>query len=376
MLHGETPRHCGDLIYAYPPFFALLWTPLVPMPELPRVIIWYLVIIGTIVVSLRLCETLVRLSFPQGWSDKELATVRILTFVLAFKFMLSVLSNQAYDSLALVFVLLGLVALLSERSLVGGASLAMAAAIKVTPLVFLPYLLFKGRFAAAAVFAVVLAFLSLLPDILLPPNAGWHIAVWVQDVVLAPLRPLPPDFDLPFWVTDSPLNQSFSTALVRLFTGVHEQQPFDVIFAIMRSRAFAIALYSVTGGYVLVVGCVMLISRRNDRLIAFDGALLIASALLLSPVTSQSHFIGLMLSQALLSAAVIKQKVAGVFNLVMLIFSFAVTTALSNDLVGRNVSGWAVWNNLPVYGVLLLVVPLASFICSSERRYKEAPVKP
>ena len=57
-------RHCGDLIYAYPPFFALLWTPFVPLPALLRVAVWYLVVLGTIFASLRICESLIRRSFP------------------------------------------------------------------------------------------------------------------------------------------------------------------------------------------------------------------------------------------------------------------------------------------------------------------------
>ena len=363
MLHGQTPRHCGELIYAYPPFFALLWTPLAPLPALPRVVIWYLVVIGTIFASLRICEMLARRLFPGDWSQRELAAFRIFTFVLSLKFILAVLENQAYDSVAVVFILLGLLALISGRSLLGAASLATAAALKVTALIFLPYLLFKRRFTAASVFAAVLVLLSLLPDILLPPKAQWHITVWLRDVILAPLN-LKLGFDLPFWVTDSPMNQTFRAAIVRLFTGVHQQQPYGVVFAIMQSTSFALALYSVMGLYILVVGFVMLKSQRHDRLVAVDGALLVVSALLLTPVSSQSHFVGLMLPYALLAAALIKDGSARVFYAAMLLASFVLATATSNDLVGRSFTGWALWNSLPVYGTLVLVVPLAVLIWS------------
>lgn len=367
MLHGQTPRHCGELIYAYPPFFALLWTPLAPIPPLLRVIVWYIVVVGTIVVSLRQCEALVRRSFPGEWTDRELITFRVLTFVLGAKLILAVLANQAYDSVALVFILSGLLALIGGRALLGGACLATAAALKVTPVIFLPYLLFKRRFAAAGVFTAVLVFLSLLPDILLPPKQQWHVTVWLRDVILAPLD-LKPGFDLPFWVSDSPMNQSFHAAIVRLFTGVHEQRPYEVVLAIVQSRPFAIALATVTGLYILVVGCVMLKSRRRDRLIAVDGALLIISALLLSPVSSQSHFVGLLLPYALLAAALIKNSSMRVFNSAMLLLSFVLMTATSNDLVGRSFTGWALWSNLPVYGTLILIVPLAVLISAPSAR--------
>jgi Glycosyltransferase family 87 len=370
LLQGQTPRHCGLLIYAYPPFFALLWVPLAQAAPWLREAVWYLVLVGTLFASLRLCETLARRLFPGVWSERELALFRTLTFVLSLKFILAVLENQAYDSIAIVFILLGLVALVSERTLLGAASLAMAAALKVTPLIFLPYLLFKRRFAAAGVFIGVVVGLTLLPDMLLPPKAGWHVTVWLRDVILAPLN-VQLDFDLPFWMTDSPMNQTFRAAIVRLFTGIHQEQSHEAVFAIMKSRPFALALYGVMGLYVLSVGLVMLKSRRDDRLIAIDGALLVVSALLLTPVSSQSHFVGLMLPYALVAAALVKDPSARVFNAAMLAASFVLATATSNDAAGKVITSWALWSSLPVYGTLILVIPLGLLIWSARCKTTE-----
>jgi hypothetical protein len=360
MLQGRTPRLCDSVIYTYPPFFALLWTPLAHLPAQLRVVVWYLVVVGTAAASLRLCEALMRRSFPGEWRQGELTVFRILTFVLSLKFVLAVLANQAYDSVAAAFIFLGLLGLISGRSRLGAASLAAAAALKVTPVIFLPYLLFKRRFAAAGIFTAVLVVLSLLPDLLLPPEAQWHVTVWLREVVLAPMN-----FQPGFWVSDSPMNQSFQAAIVRLFTGVHEQQPSEVVLSIMQSSAFTIALGIVMGLHIFVVGCVMLKSRRHDRLIAVEGALLVVSALLLSPVSSTSHFIGLALPYSLLAAALIKDLSRRGFYSAFLLLSFVMTTATSNDLVGRSVSGWALWSSLPVLGTLILVVPLAVLIWSS-----------
>lgn len=370
LLHGETPRHCENLIYAYPPFFALLWTPFTVLPVWLREAVWYLVLIGTLFASLRLCETLVRRLFPGPWSERELALLRTLGFVLALKFILAVLENQAYDSVAFFFIALGLLALTSGRTLAGAASLAAAAALKVTPLIFLPYLVFKRRFAAAGVFVGVYCFLTVLPDILLPPKTGWHVTVWLHDVILAPLN-LRLGFDLPFWVTDSPMNQTFRAAIVRLFTGVHQTQAYETVYAIMVSRPFAIALYTVMGIYVAAVGLVMLKSRRDDRLIAVDGGLLIVSALLLTPVSSQSHFVGLILPYAIISAALIRQpRLRGLYA-AMAALSFVLATATSNDAAGKALTHWALWSSLPVYGTLILTVPLAVLIWQVRARPDE-----
>jgi hypothetical protein len=372
LLARQTPQHCGDLIYAYSPFFALLWVPLAPAAMWLREAIWYLALIGTLFASLRMGETLVRRLFPGAWSERELALLRTLTFVLSLKFILAVLENQAYDSIAVAFILLGLTAAANERWLWAAASLATAAALKVTPVIFLPYLLFKRHFAAAAVFLAVLIVLSLLPDLLLPSKGQSYAAVWIRDVLLSPFSFDPrSETMMRFWITDSPMNQSFRAAIVRLFTGVKAEQPFVLLLAIMQSRAFAIALYGVMAIYIITVSLAMLKSRRDDRLITVDGGLLIVSALLLTPVSSQSHFVGLMLPYALVAAALIRIPSARLFNAAMLLMSFVLATATSNDAAGKALTHWALWSSLPVYGTLILVVPLAVLIWNVRARTAE-----
>ena len=97
LLKHQTPHHCGDLVYAYPPFHALLLTLLHPFPVRVAEAIWYVILIGTMFASLKICENLARRLFPGAWSERELAIFRILTFVLSLKFILAVVENQAYD---------------------------------------------------------------------------------------------------------------------------------------------------------------------------------------------------------------------------------------------------------------------------------------
>ncbi len=372
LLKHQTPHHCGDLMYAYPPFHALLLTLLHPFPVWLAEAIWYVILIGTLFASLRLCENMARRLFPGDWGERDLAIFRILTFILGLKFILAVLENQAYDSISVVLIFLGVMALLVRRFFLGAAALAAAAALKITPLIFLPYLLFKRRFAAAGVFIAVFAGLAVLPDILLPSNGQPYVAVWVRDVLMPPFHLDLGPTNMGFWITDTPMNQTFRAVVVRYFTGVHEQQTMEAVLDIMRSRPFAIVLNSVMGLYILGVGLVMLKSRRDDRLVAVDAALLIVSALLLTPVSSQSHFVSLLLPYALIAAATVRRPSMRVFNGVMLLLSFILATATSNDLVGRAFTGWALWNSLPVYGTLILVVPLAVLVWTESRQADDA----
>ena len=350
MLRGETPLHCKTVIFAYPPFFALLSIPLTVMPVWLRDVFWYALLLGTIFASLGLCEILARLLFPAEWSERDLALLRVFTFLLTLKFILAVLENQAYDSIAFVFIPLGLLALQQRRSVLGGASFAAAAALKVTPLIFLPYLLLKGRLAGALAFAVVVVLLTVLPDILLPPKESWHSITWLRGVMFAPFLADAKSASFQFWVTDSPMNQSFHAAVSRVFSEIDQPQQF------------ALAVRMVSGLYMAIVAAILLRSRADDRLIAVDGALLVVSGLLLSPVSSQSHFIGLMLAYALLVAALIKVSPMRTFIAAMVLASFVLATATSNDAVGRAFTGWALSHDLPMWGTLLLVVPLGLVI--------------
>jgi hypothetical protein len=214
----------------------------------------------------------------------------------------------------------------------------------------------------------------LLPDILLPPKESWHAQIWVREVLLAPF------FDDPkfwrFWVTNSPMNQSFSAALARIISDGDQSNEFLRVLDIMQSRQFTMALHIVTSLYVLGVGFVMLKSLHHDRLIAVDGALLVISALLLSPVTSQSHFVVLMLPYSILAAALIKDRSTSASNAAVLLVSFVLATATSNDLVGRGFTDWALWNSLPILGALVLIVQLGVLTWSAGvKRVEESDAK-
>lgn len=77
MLRGETPLHCKTVIFAYSPFSALMAVPLTLMPMWLRELVWYLLLVGTLGVSLNLCETLARRMFPGSWTERELAQFRV-----------------------------------------------------------------------------------------------------------------------------------------------------------------------------------------------------------------------------------------------------------------------------------------------------------
>jgi len=199
-----------------------------------------------------------------------------------------------------------------------------------------------------------LGFLSILPDLLLPPKESWHLMTWLSEVALGPFRNDVTSIKNPFWITGNPLNQSLRGALAR------------VIDEFNQPRQFAMVLHIVVGLYVLCVGLLMLKSLRHDRLIPVDGAILVISMLLLSPVTSKSHLVMLMLPYTILAAALIRDRSTRIINAIVLATSFLLATASSGDLASHLLSSWSFQYSLITWGVLVLIVSLGVLIWSRQ----------
>ena len=275
LLNHALVQSCNPL-FSYPPAFAFLMIPFVAMPPWLREIVWYAVTLGALTGSFKLSEVLAHSTLTRPLKPNERGWMRLLGVVLSAKFVLAVLENQAYDGLVLLFVLLGLLALVRARHCWGGASLAIAAALKATPLIFLPYLLLTRRFAAAAAFVVVFAVVSGLPDLLLPPSGSGtgHFAAWLTGVAGASLGIDPAAAKHVFWAEANLLNHSLHGAVLL------------VIDKTTHAATYRAVLYGVYAAYLSIIGGLLLLSPRRKAMIAIDGSVLLISMLMLSPMTA------------------------------------------------------------------------------------------
>jgi hypothetical protein len=197
--YGQVLQVC-DPGFTYPPFFALVMLPFAPMPPWLRDLVWYGVTLAATLGAFKLSEVLACQSLPAPLKRAELFWLRFFVLLLSAKLILAVFENQAYDALVLVAVLLGLSALSGDRPLTAGASLALAAALKATPLIFLPYLLWKRYFVAAAAFALVYATASILPDIFFAPaGSPGYFSTWLGEVAGPALGIDPAGAPFAFW---------------------------------------------------------------------------------------------------------------------------------------------------------------------------------
>lgn len=362
IVHGAPLRQCAEL-FSYPPVFGFLMAPFALMPMGARVALWYVISIAASAGCFVISERLVMSLLPGRWSERDLAWLRVVTLLLSLKFVLAVLEYQAYDTLAFVIVLAGLWAVLLERDWSGGALLALAAAIKATPLVFFPYLIVKRRFVAAGVFAVVFLGLWLLPDAYaaLEGARPHYLQEWLGQIAGPALadRHTAASF-WPTWMGANVLNHSFHGTVARLVVGTPA------------ARHATLILYSICAVYVAAIGLLLLRSSRRDDFIAVDGSILLIAMLMLSPMTSRYHYILLMLPYMTVAGIAIRDASLRMPAIVTLLVSFVLGTATSNDIAGHRLTDWSYAHNFLVFSALALQAFLAFVIVRNDVRQTSA----
>lgn len=357
MLDGLPLQSCNPT-YTYPPIFALVTIPLVPLPPVLRNVAWYLLTLGALIGCFALSAQLARRLVPSEWSRRDLAWLYGIGIISSLKFAFAAIGNQSYDAFVVLLVLTGLIGLAEDRSgqspVRAGVSLGGAAALKATPLLFLPYLVVKRRYRAAAWMALALVIASVLPDLLFTVgrgSGGGYFLAWLHQIAQPALTEKLAGNPHTFWFASNPSNNSLR-GLIGMF--VDDDNP---------ASAFKQVLYPVDLAYAAIVAVLILWTRRGRSAPAIDGALLLISMLLLSPMSSESHYVALVLPIFAVAAAWQKgsptvRKIAGF----CLIANLVLTNATSRDLVGAAVTFWAKEHRLLVSDALLFVAFFAVLV--------------
>lgn len=361
MWDGEEIYRPTDLKpFTYPPFFALPFVPMLPLPavpiEAPRpwlpILAWYLVntaVLFWLVSSLHralVCRAPMGQAPPLGW-------FWLVTMALSFRHVSAAFENQSHDLLVFAAVLAGALRWSRGQGLAAGAWIGAAAACKATPLLFLGPLFLRGRWLALLGLGVAAVALTLLPDVVLPRSDGqlWVVA-WV-DTFLTGLRPDQTAAADGAWSAGSELNQSLSGTLHRLTTPTERNPGRFVRNVALVEASPGLRAGVILGGRLLVLALVAWAallpwwrcrrggggrpSRRGD-------ALLIAGAtacgmVLLSPMSSKSHFCVLLLPIAACVAALWGRRRRDPVLVVLLALVFVLGTGTAKGFLGKEIGG-------------------------------------
>jgi hypothetical protein len=171
--------------YPNPPIMAILLWPLAQLPPLASALCWFYLKAGMVLLALHWVFRVVErhaLQFPP-WA-------KVLTTLLSLRPIIGDLSHGNVNLFILFLIVAALFAYQRGRDLTAGIVLALAMCCKVTPALFLPYLLWKRAWRALMGCAVgLILFLVLVPSVLLGPQQNARdLQSWGEHMVIPYVR--------------------------------------------------------------------------------------------------------------------------------------------------------------------------------------------
>jgi alpha-1,2-mannosyltransferase len=183
--HGEVYDYLRPYTkygFTYPPFAALTMLPMAVLP-------WWLVnavsIASTVLVTLVILDWYLRpVATRYGWTRWFTVAVAA-TLVAIFEPMHETVSFGQVNMLLVFLVLADFRYLIGRGSRYGGVAIGLATAVKLTPGIFVLYLLITRRFRAAATAAAAAAGATVFAVLVAPDasRAFWTDALWDTDRV-------------------------------------------------------------------------------------------------------------------------------------------------------------------------------------------------
>jgi hypothetical protein len=286
--------------YAYPPFMAMVTAPLANAPGWLSRFTWFLASAAGLIVMV-----LAGWKLASGPPLHRLATVnRRETYgfacglAIALGFLLNAFAHQQTDVLIGALLLAGASSLRRRHDARGSALIGLAAACKASPLLWSPYLLWRGRSTAGVLVLVIAVALNLLPDAFVTsPRDGWWIGAWIHDFI-RPTQAL--DVPLGMWSSAIEYNQSLSGTLQRLVNTkllTSACAPTVVARPLVDPIVLKLILYGIF--VLLLVASLTAATRARGRRIGTSGlpdrdsyefSTVVILSLMLSPMSSRPHF--------------------------------------------------------------------------------------
>ena len=353
VLRGEALLTCLPQ-YPYQPALALFFIPIAFLPAILQRLIWYVVCIGCLVIAVRLTEAIAERLYPGATRGQNLFWLRTIMLITCGKHFLDVITYASHDPLSLAIIMFATWMLFNGRESAGGAWLAVAAAVRASPLIYFPYLIVKRRFVACLAFVATFLIVSLIPDAISALRGGHtgQLTDWLGQVVGPALVP-GTSSKLVFWDIwngANLYNQSLRGAINRFAAApIFGLSPTTILIA-------------VDGMFAALVGVLVLTSPRRREYIVLDTAVLLIAMLALSPMTSRYHYIFVLPAVILATAATLADPRMRTLGTCVLAASFLLRAGTSNDLAGQRITDFAYTYGFMPLGAILLYVIFAAML--------------
>ena len=374
LLRHEPMHHAGES-YAYPPSMALVAVGLGAMPLKWSLAVWGAINALATVVTFACAWRLIG-GTPLKTASRQSLLIFALGTVLAVRWIVSPLEHQQFDMVIAALVMLGCSAIVARCDVRGGLALGIAASMKCTPLLFAPYLAWRGRWLAALCVAIGAVGMNVLPDFLFPKTSGgWYVVDWYQ-VFIGDVSKTASGM----WHSDLALNQSIGGWWNRYFrvgfpTAIENLQAID-----LGPTALAWVKRLTHGTSLLLVGLTAIIGGRafrdpaeetssidgriaeeNSRstyaeLWGIEFAAICCLMLMMSPMSSKAHYVVLWLPCLLLARNAIARP--NVWRWTALSLLLVTGTLTTKGLIGKFIGDLTLMWGFPTFFALATLVTL------------------
>ncbi len=339
----------------WPPFFSLAAVPLGLLdrvsPYLAR-LVWIALTWVSVIWALDLIARLLygtRLGFQQGETSLAITSTELLVpFALALPFIINNFELLQVNMILFTLALWGLYLQANGREAAGGITIALAAAMKVMAIAFLPYLLYRKRWRAALWMTAASVFFFLCPAVFI----GW--AKFWKDVAL--------------WLPalhDSLGAGNASQSVYAMWDRIlgYGYIPFAVpgtfVLPMSGSRGATIA-WEISCVIAALLGAIAFrgTPQPGSRWAQVEWAIVFVAATILSPLTRKPYLVVLLFPYALLYAAWhsadLYPRTRRVLRNVMFV-SFALSVPTMHDVIGKSLAVRLEMGSIVTYGSLVML---------------------
>jgi hypothetical protein len=313
-LAGE-PLYQGGQCFNYMPASALYWAPLALVPPRVGMALRYLTALACLVITLRILHRIVSAAhrgsrmgdrgskqkragdLPSLIFDPRCSMLIFATLILSIHYLIRDLDDGGPNLILLAVLLGGTYCIWQGRDILGALWLGLAIAVKLTPGLFLPFLLWKRKLRLLACSIAATFFWILLPAIWMGPVSWWrHQQEW-NKVALSIFHDSP---DLGRDGNEQRVqNQALKPALLRYMTTYPPGHPLrleEADYVDFLNWPMGLANRAATG-ILLAIGAIFWWCTRRSwyesdwRIMFGEIAALLLLMLLFSPVTWLQHFV-------------------------------------------------------------------------------------
>jgi hypothetical protein len=347
----------GGYCYPYMPVAAMYFSPLALFDRSTAIGLRYAAAIGSLWLTFRWLSQMAEPARREA--PRTHFWISLVSIVLVFQFLLYDLDDGGPHSILLGIIIGGVYAIWRNWKKTGAALLGLAAAVKITPAIFIPFFLWKREWRLAGYTAVALLVWTIMPAIWMGPTSWWtHQQEWAVVAAGSAFGRTTPIAESN---TNNIRNSGLQHALMRYLTTYPADHPlrredpgYVSLLDLPSSVARAVTTVAIVGLFA-VFGWHTRIRYRiaGSPLWVWETSGLVLLMLLTSPLTWMQHLTWLIPALYLIAWQLLRQPAIGAAVRAALLLFVILTVVLTYAVLGK--AGFAMVLGYRPYMIAMLI---------------------